>query len=186
MDKPLKAIVKGCIKHNPQSQRELYEMFAPKMMALCMRYVKSASEAEDVLQEGFMKVYRNLKKYKDTGSLEGWIRRIMVNTSIDHIRKEKNHSFQLELNEEIASNQQEHIVSSLEAEFIHSLIQKLPDGYRVVFNLYAIEGYSHAEIGKKLNINESTSRSQYTRARALLKQQIKEAYLIKHPYRDAI
>jgi len=186
MSRPIKAIIKDCVKHKARAQRELYDLFAPKMMAVCLRYVKSQAEAEDILQEGFIKVFKHLKKFKDQGSLEAWIRRIMVNTAIDILRKEKHYLHQMELKEEVAGNSQEEIISSLEAEHLRNLIQQLPDGYRWVFNLYAVEGYSHAEIGEKLKISESTSRSQYTRARALLRKYVREANLIKHPYRDAI
>lgn len=186
MERKLKTLIKECVKQKPKAQRELYELFAPKMMAVCMRYVKSTAEAEDILQEGFMKVFLKIKKFKDTGSLEAWVRKIMVNTAIDFIRKEKHYLHQLEIKEEILPGQREEIVSSLEAEQLLEIIQQLPDGYRWVFNLYAIEGYSHAEIAEQLQISESTSRSQYTRARALLRRYVKQAYLVKHPYKDAI
>ncbi|MCI4668518.1 MAG: RNA polymerase sigma factor [Bacteroidia bacterium] len=186
MERRLKALIKDCVKQKAKAQKELYDLFAPKMMSVCMRYVKSEAEAEDILQEGFLKVFLKIKKFQESGSFEAWIRRIMANTAIDFIRKEKHYLHQLEIKDEILPGQKEDIVASLEAEKLMEIIQQLPDGYRWVFNLYAIEGYSHAEIGEKLGISESTSRSQYTRARALLKKQVSHAYLIKHPYKDAI
>lgn len=186
MERRLKALIKDCVKQKSKAQKELYDLFAPKMMGVCLRYVKSQAEAEDILQEGFLKVFLKLKKYKESGSLEAWIRKIIVNTAIDFIRKEKHYLHQLEIKEEIIKGQQEEIVATLEAEQLMEIIQQLPDGYRLVFNLYAVEGYSHAEIGEQLQISESTSRSQYTRARALLRRYVSHAYLVKHPYKDAI
>lgn len=186
MERRLKALIKDCVKQKPKAQKELYDLFAPRMMAVCLRYVKSEAEAQDILQEGFLKVFLKIKKFKDNGSLEAWIRKIMVNTAIDFIRKEKHYLHQIEIKDEIIPGQQEEILAALEAEQLMEIIRELPDGYRWVFNLYAIEGYSHAEIGEQLQISESTSRSQYTRARALLRRYVNKAYLIKHPYKDAI
>ena len=186
MTKPYKAIIAGCKAHKPSSQRELYGIFAPKMLAICMRYAQDKAEAEDILQDSFIKVFKKIQKYDDRGSLEGWIRRITVNTAIDHIRKRKNRQGDITINEAITEEVSESALDQLELEFLFKLIQALPPGYRVVFNLYAIEGYSHAEIGEKLNISESTSRSQYTRARAMLKTRIKQAYMETNFYQDAI
>ncbi len=183
---PQQALVQRCIDGQPRAQRELYECFAPKMMGVCMRYAKSPARAEDMLQEGFIKVFQKLEKYQDKGSLEGWIRRIMINTAIDTLRREKHMLQQLEINEAIAEQVNESVLDELEADFLMDRIQELPTGYRLVFNLYAIEGYSHAEIGEQLHITESTSRSQYTRARAMLKKRICEAYMETNTLRDAI
>ncbi|MEO0583505.1 MAG: sigma-70 family RNA polymerase sigma factor [Bacteroidota bacterium] len=184
MNRPYQALIRGCVKQDPHAQRELYDLFAPRMLVVCYRYAASAAEAEDILQEGFIKVYQSIKKYKDRGSFEGWIRRIMINTAIDILRKERHAHHQLELNETITEDDQEDALDQLEAEYVLDVIQGLPDGYRMVFNLYAIEGYSHAEIGKKLQISESTSRSQYTRARSMLKRKLVDSRTYQHSYRD--
>lgn len=186
MSKPFKAILKGCIKGDSRAQRELYERLAPKMLAICYRYARTDAEAEDILQEGFVKVFVNIHKYQDRGSLEGWIKRIMINCAIDHLRKEKAYSQQTSVNEVILGDDSADALDNLAMEDLIGLIQNLPDGYRMVFNLYAIEGYNHAEIAQQLNISESTSRSQYTRARAMLKLKIRELYLEKYTLRDAI
>ncbi|MEL6133079.1 MAG: RNA polymerase sigma factor [Bacteroidota bacterium] len=184
MNRPYHALIRGCVKQDPRAQRELYELFAPKMLVVCYRYASNAAEAEDILQEGFIKIYQSIKKYKDKGSFEGWIRRIIINTAIDVLRKERHVHHQLELNEAIAEDYQEDVLDQLEAAYVLDVIQGLPDGYRMVFNLYAIEGFSHAEIGKKLKISESTSRSQYTRARSMLKRKLVDSRMFQHSYRD--
>ncbi len=177
-------LIQACQKQKPQAQRELYHQFAPAMLAVCFRYARNREEAEDVLQEGFVKVFQKIHKFDDKGSLEGWIRRIMVNTAIDHLRKEKHYQHQLEINEAITEEVTENALDHLEAEALLALIQSLPTGYRVIFNLYGIEGYSHAEVAEQLGISESTSRSQYTRARALLKEKVRETYMETKVYRD--
>ncbi|MEL6671404.1 MAG: RNA polymerase sigma factor [Bacteroidota bacterium] len=179
-------LIADCRKQKPKAQRELYELFSGKMLAVCYRYARDQAEAEDMLQEAFIKVFRSIDRYDDRGSLEGWIRRIVVNTAIDHIRKRKHQQNQLELNETITEEVSESVLDKLEVEYLYAIIQALPAGYRVVFNLYAIEGYSHAEIGEELGISESTSRSQYTRARALLKKRISDLYMEKNVYKDVI
>ncbi|MEM9985773.1 MAG: RNA polymerase sigma factor [Bacteroidota bacterium] len=180
------ALVEKCIEQDRQAQRFLYESYSPQMMAVCYRYAADQDEAADILQEGFVKVFQNLEKYQDRGSLEGWIRRIMVNTAIDHLRRRKKRQQEMELNETIVDSMVEDAIDHLEAEFLLHLVQQLPDGYRTVFNLYGIEGYSHQEIAQQLGISEGTSRSQYTRARAQLQRLIKAAYQQKTVYRDVI
>jgi len=181
-----RALIKACLKHDVQAQRRLYELFAAQMLPVCFRYAGSKPEAEDILQEGFIKVFQHLPRYKDTGPLEAWIRRIMVNTAIDYLRRNKRRQQELELNETILDPKWEDVLDQMEATFLMELIQELPDGYRMVFNLYALEGYSHQEIAKQLGISEGTSRSQYTRARKHLQRLIQAAYQEKKVYRDAI
>ncbi|TXI85739.1 MAG: RNA polymerase sigma factor [Crocinitomicaceae bacterium] len=163
-------LVIECVKGNAKAQRMLFDKFASKMMAVCMRYVNDSMEAEDVLQEGFVKVFGKLADFKMEGSLEGWIRRIMVNTSLDALRKNKRHVNDSKLEDvdfkltssELASDQ-------LQADDLMKMVQALPEGYKVVFNLFAIEGYSHKEIADLLGVSENTSKSQYSRARAYLR-----------------
>mmetsp|Transcript_29924 Transcript_29924/g.39789 ORF Transcript_29924/g.39789 Transcript_29924/m.39789 type:complete len:179 (-) Transcript_29924:1108-1644(-) len=170
------ALVKKCIKGDTRAQRALFEKFAPKMLGVCMRYAKNTEQAEDVLQDGFVKVFTKLSKYSGNGSLEGWIRRIIVNTALDEIRR--NVKFQNNVNVDDVDYKLElnsHIVEGLAADDLMSIINGLPDGYRIVFNMFAIEGYSHKEIAMQLNISENTSKSQYSRARAYLKVKLEEA-----------
>lgn len=168
-------LVQECLNGKPRAQKALFDKFAPKMLTVCARYMKNQSETEDVFQIGMVKVFNKLSDFKGEGPLEGWIRRIMVNSCLDQLRKNQRFvadkilddvSYLIEVKEEISSR--------LMAEDLIDLIQKMPAGYRVVFNLYAIEGYSHQEIAERLNISESTSKSQYLRARAYLRQRIDE------------
>jgi RNA polymerase sigma factor (sigma-70 family) len=163
-------LIKECVKGNPKAQRMLFDKFAPKMMTVCLRYVKDTFEAEDVLQEGFIKLFNKISDYKMEGSLEGWVRRIMVNTALDSIRKNK--KFQLDSTiDDIEFKLSDSISATdeLQAEDLMKIIQQMPDGYRMVFNMFAIEGYSHREIGEMLGISENTSKSQFSRAKSYLK-----------------
>lgn len=165
-------IIKGCIQKNRECQKALFMRYAGKMLTVCRRYARHEMEAEDLLQDAFIKVYSNIDKFTQKGSFEGWIRRIVINTAIKNYQK---HSFQKE-RIGLASYEDQVVepsaVSNLGEEELLKLIAELPDGYRVVFNLYAIEGYSHKEIGEALNIGESTSRSQLVKARKLLQAKI--------------
>jgi RNA polymerase sigma factor (sigma-70 family) len=168
-------LVKDCLKGDRVAHQELYALFAETMLGICYRYTKSMADAEDVLQDGFVKVFMHLDQYKFEGELGGWIRRIMVNTAINYLKK--NSWYQSEL---LFTDSGLHPVSgddpemTLSAKELAELIRQLPPGYQTIFNLHAVEGYSHVEIGKILGINEGTSRSQYARARALLISWIKK------------
>jgi len=169
------ALVKKCLKGDARAQRALFEKFAPKMLGVCLRYAKNTEQAEDVLQDGFVKVFTKLSNYSGNGSLEGWIRRIIVNTALDEIRR--NVKFKDNVNVDDVDYKLElnsHIVEGLAADDLMKIVNDLPDGYRVVFNMFAIEGYSHKEIAMQLNISENTSKSQYSRARAYLKVKLEE------------
>jgi RNA polymerase sigma-70 factor (ECF subfamily) len=168
--KPLEQLVKACIRQDRKAQRALYERFAPVMHTVCLRYIKDAAEAEDILLKAFMKVFQNLKKFRAEGSLEGWIRRIIVNEALMYIRRNKNMYPEVDVDE--ASESHELHPNHLAEEDLLQLIYELPVGYRTVFNLYAIEGYSHQEIAEMLDITEGTSKSQLSRARQLLQQKI--------------
>ncbi|GJM27964.1 MAG: DNA-directed RNA polymerase sigma-70 factor [Cyclobacteriaceae bacterium] len=166
------ALVSGCRRRDQQAQRMLYEKYSPAMYPLCLRYVKEKSEAEDIMISGFMKAFDKIDGFTGKGSLGGWIRRIMINQALSHLRKNK--SVHVHLNSE-STDYQPHVSISgdhLEAEDLMNLVCKLPVGYRTVFNLYAIEGYSHKEISEVLGISENTSKSQLSRARGLLQKQI--------------
>ena len=173
MDEAL--LVSECIKGNAKAQRELFDKFARKMMSVCLRYSKSTEQAEDVLQDGFVKVFFKLKDYKGEGSLEGWVRRIMVNTALDQIRKDLKFSNNASF-EDVGYklNYDDFTFENLVAEDLMKMGQAMPNGYKMIFNLFAIEGYSHAEIADTLGISENTSKSQYSRARAYLKERLEK------------
>ncbi|MBG6131341.1 RNA polymerase sigma-70 factor (ECF subfamily) [Aquimarina sp. EL_43] len=166
-------LIKRAAKQYRDAQHQLYNQYAPKMLSVCRRYIKDIHFAEEVMLGGFLKVFMNLNKFKFEGSFEGWIRRIMVNESISFLRKEK----QVLFAEEITSYTEEswnNINTELEIDQIQELIDSLPEGYRMVFVLYAIEGYKHSEIAKMLEISESTSKSQLFKARKTLQQKLNQ------------
>lgn len=172
-------LIKACKKQDTNAQRELYETFAPRMMGLCMMYCKNSDAAQDMLHDGFIKVFTQIKKYSGRGSFEGWMRRVFVNTILESFRKEKR---KLELISEMEESPEEMLDENLERLFDDSIteetllkmIQELPDGYRTVFSLYVFEDMPHREIAKKLGIKEAASRSQYSRAKSSLKIKINE------------
>ena len=165
-------LVKACQKADPKAQKRVYEKYAPKMFAVCSRYLNNEMEAEDAMIEGFMKVFDKINAFKLEGSFEGWIRRIMVNEALMCLRSKKKEGFQVGYQEMGEEPEPHQLSSNLESEELMRLIGSLPTGFRTVFNLYAIEGYSHAEIAKKLNISEGTSKSQLSRARVILQQMV--------------
>ena len=165
-------LIEGCLLGNPVMQKKLYDKYAPKMYGICLRYAANTEDAKDILQDGFVKVFINLSKFKAAGSFEGWMRRIFVNTAIEHYRR-KNQLYAISENqEENIPNQDISALDELAAEDIIRLISELPNGYRTVFNLFAVEGYSHKEIATMMNITEGTSKSQYARAKAWLQEKI--------------
>lgn len=168
-------LAEECVNGNIRAQRALFDKYASKMMGVCLRYTKNTNEAEDVLQDGFIKVYQKLKDYKKEGSLEGWIRRIMVNTSLDQLRKNTRQLGDTAIDDvDYKVEGSSFVIEQLMADDLLKLIQQLPEGYKMVFNLYAIEGYSHQEIGETLGITESTSKSQYSRAKAYLRERLEQ------------
>lgn len=169
-----KDLIDSCVSGNSTAQKDLYQKFASKMLGICMRYANDYHGAEDILQEGFVKAFRNLSKFRHEGSFEGWLRRIMVNTAIEIHRRKKNMYPILEVDNIEVEFHTEDAVSMLAAEDIMCMISKLSPGYRTVFNLYAIEGYSHKEIAEQLNISEGTSKSQLARARYILMRMVEE------------
>jgi RNA polymerase sigma factor (sigma-70 family) len=164
-------LVQRCIRKEPQAQELLYKTFAGRMLGVCSRYTDSIEEAEDILQDGFIKIFNKIDGFKGNGSLEGWIKRIMVNTALDAFRKNKNfrHSIDIETIEYTAETNH-HVVESMATKDLVKIIKSMPKGFRTVFNLYAIEGYAHKEIAELLDISESTSKSQYSRARTHLQK----------------
>ena len=175
-------LLQGCLKNDATAQQELYQRYSPKMLSVCYRYAKNREDAEDMLQEGFIKVFSQISKFENRGSLEGWILRIIVHTCINHLKKNKKFNEHVDL--AYAGNiviREDYIPSIIQAKQIVETIRTLPIGYRTVLNLYAIEGYSHKEIGQLLDIEESTSRSQYTRAKNMLEEMLVQKRIIQQP-----
>jgi len=165
-------LVKKCLEKDTLAQKHLFDVYSKKMMGVCLRYAKDSDEAQDVLQIGFIKVFEKLDTYKREGSLEGWIRKIIVNTALDIIRKNKKfmNDVEMEKVDYQLQNYNEDAVDVLSVEDLLSVIQKMPTGFKTVFNMYVIEGYSHQEIADELNISVNTSKSQLSRARAHLQK----------------
>ncbi len=163
------AILSGCLENEAVAQWELYTRFSPKMLSVCYRFAHNREDAEDMLQEAFIKVFSQIHTFKSTGAFEGWIRRIMVHTCINHLKKNKKFSESVDIIHATGVQVREESVPSIvQAKQVVECIRLLPLGYRTVLNLYAIEGYSHKEIAEMLDVEESTSRSQYTRAKQML------------------
>jgi RNA polymerase sigma-70 factor (ECF subfamily) len=163
-------LIKLAVENNRQAQQQIYSRFSSKMLSVCRQYIKDIQLAEDVMITAFMKVFTNLNKFEHKGSFEGWIRRIMVNECISYLRVQKKVKFAED--EFFVEESFNEIDSQFTVEQIQFLIDALPDGYKMVFNLYAIEGYKHNEIAKMLGINEGTSKSQLSHARKMLQTQI--------------
>jgi len=165
-------LIKKAVKHDRDSQRILFDLHSPKMLSVCRYYIKDLHQAEEVLLNGFLKVFKHLSSYKGTGSFEGWIRRIMVRECISFLRQKRNIEFASD-QIEISQHQDDNFNSEMDAEEIQFLIDELPEGYKMVFIMYAIEGYKHHEIATQLKISEGTSKSQLFKARKLLQTRIK-------------
>lgn len=172
-------LIKGCIEGNPEMQRLLYQSFSPKMYGVCLRYCENPEDANDVLQEGFIKVYKSLNKFRGEGSFEGWIRRIFVNTAIEHYRKKVKLYNVTEVQENTIEDTELDILSSLAVKDILNIVNELSPGYKQVFNMHVIEGYSHKEIAELLGITEGTSKSQLARAKGVLKKIIETKVIPK-------
>lgn len=167
-----KALIARCLKGERAAHKELYDKYRVKQFSICLRYLRNREEAEDLLQEGFIKVFKNLSSFKGEGSLAAWISRVMVNTVLMHLRKANRLKFVDREDESLydLSVSPESIVEDLNARVILDLIKTLPTGYQTIFNMYAIEGYQHKEIAERLSISESTSRTQYMRAKAAIRK----------------
>lgn len=171
---PESDLIQGCIDGDRRMQQELYNRFSPRMYGVCLRYAGNAEEAEDIMQEGFIKIYKKLSTYRKEGSFEGWIRRIFVNTAIEHFRRK---TYQLPITEQHESSldgKYLSVLDNLAVKDILKLIQELSPGYRTVFNLYVVEGYTHKEISDMLDISEGTSKSQLSRAKVILQDMVKK------------
>ena len=167
-----KELIQGCAKGDRASQKALYERYCRKMMVVCQRYSRSTQEAEDTLQEGFIKIFKSIGEFRAESTLETWITRIMINTALNSQRQKLYLMPMVDVNEISLSEREEISLSEFHLDELINMVQSLPDGCRVVFNLFAIEGYGHQEIGKMLGISEGTSKSQYNRAKSLLKAKL--------------
>jgi RNA polymerase sigma factor (sigma-70 family) len=166
-------LLSGCIRGDRKMQRELYDRFAPKMYGVCLRYAGNAEEAEDILQEGFIKVFRKIESFRGEGSFEGWIRRIFVNTAIEYYRKKTYLQPITEHEEATIEGNLLSVLDNLAEKDIINLVQQLSPGYRTVFNMYVVEGYTHKQIAELLGISEGTSKSQLSRAKLILQDMVK-------------
>lgn len=171
----LNEIIRGCVSGRNNAQKLLYDMFSPKLFSLCLRYSRDRSEAEDTLQEGFIRIFSHIRDFRFEGSFEGWMRRIMVNTALEKHRK-LNYMYSLTEDETIADTGSSFSVEQTAAADLLKMVQELSPQYRMVFNLYAIEGYNHKEIGVMLGISEGTSKSNLSRARQVLQEKVRDAY----------
>jgi RNA polymerase sigma factor (sigma-70 family) len=180
----LDEIIKGCVAGKPEAQETLYKKYSGKLFGICLRYTKDYSAAEDVLQEGFIKILTNISSYKGTGAFEGWMRRVVINTALERFRKQ----FQMypitEINESEIGLKYDDILDNINAKDLLGLVKELPPAYKMVFNLYAIDGYSHKEIAQKLNISVGTSKSNLSRARKLLQNKVEEHFILPEEKRN--
>ncbi|MFW5644571.1 MAG: RNA polymerase sigma factor [Bacteroidota bacterium] len=169
-------IIKGCLKGKKQSQEKLYRLTSPLMYGLCLQYAGNEDDAKDIMQEGFIKVFNKMDQFSEKGSIMGWIRRIMINTALEKYRSQV--SRQSLDNGKIQAEEivEDYTLENLEADVIVELIQQLTPQYRLIFNLYAIEGYSHREISEMTGISEGTSKSNLSRARRILQRKVMELY----------
>ena len=166
-------LIEGCIRGDRRLQRELYNRFAPKMYGVCLRYAANAEEAEDILQEGFIKVFKKITSFRGEGSFEGWIRRIFVNTAIEYYRKKTYLQPITEHEENTVEGKYLSVLDNLAEKDIIKLVQQLSPGYRTVFNMYVVEGYTHKQIADQLGISEGTSKSQLSRAKQILQDMVR-------------
>jgi RNA polymerase sigma factor (sigma-70 family) len=177
-------IIEGCAKHNRKAQQMLYDKYSRLLLGICMRYAGDKAEAEDILQESFLKIFFSIRDFSGTGSFAGWMRKVAVNTAITHYHKNLKHRYHIEIEEYVSvetgtSSFEESLITS---EELHIVLNELPAGYRMVFNLYAVEGYKHKEIAEMLGIDTNTSKSQYSRAKAALREKLEKLGKLRSSY----
>lgn len=172
----LDQLIKDCVDGKQKALAQLYNMFSAKMFGVCLRYARDVAEAEDNLQEGFIKVFANLKSFRNEGSFEGWVRRIIINVSLEKIRKQHLMYPVEDVSKYDSVNFSDDVIAKISADDLIRLIQELPPRYRLVFNLYVVEGYSHQEIAEEMSITEGTSKSNLARAREIMKRKVLENF----------
>ncbi|XOV91337.1 MAG: RNA polymerase sigma factor [Bacteroidota bacterium] len=168
-------LIKRCCKQEAKAQQQLYDAFAPRMYAVALRYTKMEQEAEDILQEAFLKIFKKIEDFRKDSSLAYWIKRIVINTALNHQRSKLYLYPMVDINDLNQYSSNEAAVSSLSQQELMGMIRRLPSGCQIIFNLYAIEGFKHHEIAEMLDLSEGTSKSQYARAKSLLKEWILES-----------
>ena len=179
-------IIDGCARHEKKAQQVLYDKYSRLLLGVCMRYAGDKAEAEDILQDSFLKIFFNIKDYSGTGSFVGWLRKVAVNTAITHYHKNLKFRYHVDIEEYVSA---ETGVTSFEEDYFTSdelfkVLNELPKGYRMIFNLYAVEGYKHKEISEMLGIDTNTSKSQYSRAKAVLRDKLEKLGKLKSSYSD--
>lgn len=174
--KDFELLIKDCVAGKQKALAQLYHIFSAKMYGVCLRYAKDSNEAEDNLQEGFIKVFTSLRKFRNEGSLEGWIRRIMINVSLEKLRKQNKMYPVEDVTIYDTVNFSDDVIAKISADDLMKLVQELPPRYRMVFNLYVIEGFSHEEIAKEMLITKGTSKSNLSRAREIMKKKVLENF----------
>jgi RNA polymerase sigma factor (sigma-70 family) len=179
-------IIELCAKHDRKAQQVLYDRYSRLLLGVCLRYASDKAEAEDILQDSFLKIFFNIKEYSGSGSFIGWLRKVAVNTAITHYHKNLKYRYHVEIEEYISV---ETGVSSFEEDFFTSdelfnVLNELPPGYRMVFNLYAVEGYKHKEIAEMLGIDTNTSKSQYSRAKAAIRDKLEILRKLNTSYKE--
>jgi RNA polymerase sigma factor (sigma-70 family) len=177
-DKQIEHFIEGCVQGKREAQAELYQYYSSKMFAVCLYYSKDQTEAEDILHDAFMKVFKNIGQYSGKGSFEGWIKRIMINTALERFRRQSYMYSVEDVFDYVEEISPEDVVSSISFNDLLALIRELSPQYRMVFNLYAVEGHSHKEIADMLNISVGTSKSNLARARKILQEKVKEKFLL--------
>ena len=173
-------LIQACINEEKHAQKRLYDLYASKMYYVCLRYARHELEAQDMLQDSFVKVFDKIASFKSNGSFEGWIRRIIVNTCLNYCRKKSFQQEQIGIEDYQDTVVSSKAISTLSEKELLALIQQLPDGYRMVFNLYVIEGYNHKEISEMLSITESTSRSQLAKSRKWMQNMLEKQKISNH------
>ena len=181
-----KQLLEGCAKHERKAQKALYEKYSRLLFGVCLRYASDKADAEDILQDSFLKIFINIKDFSETGSFIGWLRKVTVNTAITHYHKNLKYRYHIEIEEYVSV---ETGVTSFEedlftADELYKVLNELPAGYRMVFNLYAVEGYKHKEIAEILGIETNTSKSQYSRAKAVLRDKLDKLGKLKNNYSE--
>ncbi len=181
-------IIEGCARHERKAQSVLYDKYSRFLLGVCLRYALDKSEAEDILQDSFLKIYFNIKDFSGTGSFIGWLRKVTVNTAITHYHKNLKFRYHIEIEDYVST---ETGVASFEEDFftsdeLYRVLNELPAGYRMVFNLYAVEGYKHKEIAEMLGIDTNTSKSQYSRAKAVIRAKLDKLGRLKNSYPESI
>jgi len=165
-----KQLIEGCIRGDKTARKKLYELHAPAMMSVCLRYVRCRETARDVLQDGFVKLFTKIHTYAGTGAFNGWVRRIFVTTALEHLRKNRKFEHHVEISGNMKATDDISVIEQFSADELLECVANLPEIYRTVFNLHAIEGYTHVEIAEELQISDSTVRARYARARELLQK----------------